>query len=84
LNYQTTELFSTAKVTSASDGPKNARQVDDGQESPFGGAERIRGELLKLSIRDSKRTIQKYMRPSRQHDGGQTWSTFVRTLDHLI
>jgi putative transposase len=26
------------------------------------GAERIRGELLKLDIRVSKRTIQKYMR----------------------
>ena len=29
------------------------------------GAERIRGELLKLDIRVSKRTIQKYMRHSR-------------------
>ncbi len=29
------------------------------------GAERIRGELLKLSIRVSKRTIQKYMRQVR-------------------
>jgi len=29
------------------------------------GAERIRGELLKLDIRVSKRTIQKYIRQSR-------------------
>ena len=29
------------------------------------GAERIRGELLKLGIRVCKRTIQKYMRPAR-------------------
>jgi len=43
------------------------------------GAERIRGELLKLEIRVSKRTIQKYMkhvRPKRAR--GQTWRTFLR------
>ena len=42
------------------------------------GAERIRGELLKLDIRVSKRTIQKYMRQARpKRVGGQTWRTFV-------
>jgi putative transposase len=44
------------------------------------GAERIRGELLKLDIHVSKRTIQKYMkqvRPKRAR--GQTWKTFLRT-----
>ncbi len=43
------------------------------------GAERIRGELLKLDIRVSKRTIQKYMkyiRPKRAL--GQNWKTFLR------
>jgi putative transposase len=43
------------------------------------GAERIRGELLKLDIRVSKRTIQKYMkqvRPKRAR--GQSWKTFLR------
>ena len=43
------------------------------------GAERIRGELLKLDIRVSKRTIQKYMkhiRPKRTR--GQSWKTFLR------
>jgi len=42
------------------------------------GAERIRGELLKLDIRVSKRTIQKYMkqvRPKRAR--GQSWKTFL-------
>jgi len=42
------------------------------------GAERIRGELLKLNIRVAKWTIQKYMRavrPPRQ--SGQTWATFL-------
>ena len=42
------------------------------------GAERIRGELLKLGIRVSKRTIQKYMRLVRPPGSrGQTWSTFI-------
>jgi putative transposase len=53
-------------------------------KNPLWGAERIRGELLKLSIRVSKRTIQRYMRPSRQHNGGQTWSTFIRSHAHEI
>jgi putative transposase len=43
------------------------------------GAERIRGELLKLDIRVSKRTIQKYMKQIRPKQArGQTWKTFVR------
>src|SRR5258708_18729624 len=43
------------------------------------GAERIRGELLKLDIHVSKRTIQKYMKRARPKRGcGQTWKTFLR------
>ena len=43
------------------------------------GAERIRGELLKLGIKLSKRTVQKYMRSVREHrGGGQRWATFVK------
>ena len=42
------------------------------------GAERIRGELLKLGLRVCKRTIQKYMRGVRtQQPRGQKWSTFL-------
>ena len=41
------------------------------------GAERIRGELLKLGIKISKRTIQKYMSKTRK-ETGQTWSTFLK------
>ena len=41
------------------------------------GAERIRGELLKLGIKISKRTIQKYMSKTRK-EAGQTWSTFLK------
>src|SRR3984957_13221679 len=43
------------------------------------GAERIRGELLKLGVKISKRTIQKYMRAARPvRPRGQRWSTFLR------
>ena len=42
------------------------------------GAERIRGELLKLEIRVSKRTIQKYMKHvRRKRPGGQNWKMFL-------
>jgi putative transposase len=45
------------------------------------GAERIRGELLKLGIHVCKRTIQKDMRPVRPpQPGGQNWATFLH--DH--
>jgi len=43
------------------------------------GAERIRGELLKVGIKAAKRTIQRYMRqvrPPRPH--GQTWAMFLQ------
>src|SRR5215472_1922551 len=44
------------------------------------GAERIRGELLKLGIRACKRTIQKYMRAVRTtRPRGQTWRKFLQT-----
>jgi putative transposase len=44
------------------------------------GAERIRGELLKLGIHVCKRIIQKYMRQVRTtRPRGQTWSTFLQT-----
>ncbi len=42
------------------------------------GAERIRGELLKLGIRVCKRTIQKYMKHVRlPRPRGQKWATFL-------
>ncbi len=44
------------------------------------GAERIRGELLKLGIRVAKRTVQRYMRGARPRSPhrGQSWATFVQ------
>ena len=41
------------------------------------GAERIRGELLKLGIKVSNRTVQKYMRGIRTNHRGQSWATFL-------
>jgi hypothetical protein len=44
------------------------------------GAERIRGELLKLGLRVCKRTIQKYMRQVRTvGPRGQNWKSFLHT-----
>jgi putative transposase len=44
------------------------------------GAERIRGELLKLGLGVCKRTIQKYMRQVRTTSPrGQNWKTFLDT-----
>jgi putative transposase len=49
------------------------------------GAERIRGELLKLGLRVCKRTIQKYMRQVRTaRPRGQNWKTFLDThAEHI-
>jgi transposase InsO family protein len=47
------------------------------------GAERIRGELLKLGIKVSKRTVQRYMRAAQPRGPrGQRWSTFLRNHAH--
>lgn len=55
-----------------------ARSTDSTARNPRRGAERIRGELLKLGIRVCKRTVQRYVRGSRPRDDGQGWSTFLR------
>ena len=45
-------------------------------ENPLGGAERIRGELLKRGIRVGKGTVQRHMRATRPpRPCGQTWAT---------
>jgi transposase InsO family protein len=47
------------------------------------GAKRIRGELLKLGIAVSKRTVQKYMKaPRARGPCGQRWSTFLKNHAH--
>jgi transposase InsO family protein len=48
-------------------------------ENILWGAERIRGELLKLGIEVSKRSIQKYMPKDRQeHSSSQNWASFLK------
>ena len=48
-------------------------------ENPLWGAERIRGELLKLGMEVSKRTIQKYLPKERKSpSSSQTWATFIK------
>ncbi len=48
-------------------------------ENVIWGAERIRGELLKLGIQVSKRTVQGYMnRKDTSSPSGQTWATFLK------
>jgi len=50
-----------------------------GRENRLWGAERIRGELAKLGIRASKRTIQKYLRRARPpRPAGQSRRAFLR------
>ena len=46
--------------------------------NPLWGAERIRGELQKLGIRVSKRTVQRYMQRPKSGGDGQRWSAFLR------
>jgi putative transposase len=56
-------------------------------ENRLWGAERIRGELLKLGIRVGKRTVQRHMaaaRSPRPHGSGQSWATFLRNHTHEI
>src|SRR5207244_6327872 len=55
------------------------------RDNPLWGAERIRGELLKLGIRVSKRSIQKYLRQARPpRPTGQAWGTCLRTHAHEV
>jgi putative transposase len=49
------------------------------RENPLWGAERMRGELLKLNMGVAKSSIQKYTQDLRQvGPSGQTWGTFLR------
>jgi transposase InsO family protein len=47
------------------------------------GAEKLQGELLKLGIKVSKRTIQKYMKKVRKRSS-QNWRTFLKNHAHEI
>src|SRR5437588_4608607 len=78
-------LYWKRKSKASSHGPKVAAETialirEMAKDNRLWGAERIRGELLKLGLRVCKRTIQKYMRNVRtQQPRGQKRSTFLRT-----
>jgi hypothetical protein len=48
------------------------------------GSERIRGELLKLGVVVSKRSIQRYRRRGPAHPSSQTWRTFLANHAHHL
>jgi transposase InsO family protein len=53
------------------------------QQNGLWGAEKIQGELLKLDIKVSKRTIQKYMKKVRKRSS-QTWKSFLKNHAHEL
>src|SRR5256714_13287383 len=77
------QLYWKYKSRTASAKPKVSAEIvalikDMAKDNRLWGAERIRGELLKLGLRVCKRTIQKYMRGVRSpRQRGQTWATFL-------
>ncbi len=76
-------LFWKYKSRAVASQPKIAAETialikEMARDNRLWGAERIRGELLKLGIRVCKRTIQKYMKDARSpRQRGQNWATFL-------
>jgi putative transposase len=54
------------------------------RENPLWGSERIRGELLKLGIAISRRSIQRYRGCDPAHPPSQTWRTFLASHAHQL
>jgi transposase InsO family protein len=48
-------------------------------ENPLWGTERIRGELLKLGLLVSARSIRRYRRPRRNRPPSPSWRGFLAT-----
>ena len=77
-------LFWQAKFRATSQEPRIAPETialikEVAANNRLWGADRIRGELLKLGITVAKRTIQRHMRQARRSPPrGQTWATFLR------
>src|SRR5205085_10110133 len=53
-------------------------------DNPRWGSERIRGELLKLGLVVSKRSIQRYRRRGPASPSSQTWRTFLSNHAHHL
>ena len=84
-------LFWKYKSRAGSPQPKISEETvalikEMARDNRLWGAERIRGELIKLGIHVSKRTIQKYMRQVRTtRPHGQTWACdFLPVTDLLF
>ena len=54
------------------------------RENALWGTERIRGELLKLGIAVSNRSIRRYRWRGPSHERSQSWPTFLRNQIHGI
>jgi putative transposase len=82
-HHQGFKLYWKYKSRAASAKPKISAETvalikEMARNNQLWGAERIRGELLKLGLHVCKRTIQKYMRPVHTaRPRGQKWSTFL-------
>jgi putative transposase len=78
------KLFWKYKSKAASLKPRLSQETisliqEMARDNRLWGAERIRGELLKLGIHVCKHTIQKYMRAvCTTRPRGQTWATFLQ------
>jgi len=54
-------------------------------ENPLWGAERVRGELIKLGVRVGKRTVQRHLRSVRPpRPRSQTWAPFLHNHAHDV
>jgi len=84
-HHQGFKLYWKYQSRAASAKPKISAETvalikEIGRNNRLWGAERIRGELLKLGLHVCKRTIQKHMRLVRAAGPqGQKWSTFLHT-----
>jgi hypothetical protein len=54
------------------------------RENPLWGTERIRGELLKLGIAVSNRSVRRYRWHTPLPAPSQTWRTFLANHAHAI
>jgi putative transposase len=54
------------------------------RDNPLWGSERIRGELRKLGIGVSRRSVQRYRRRGPARPPSQTWRTFLANHAHAI
>ena len=79
---QVWRLFWRGRSRGRLGGPRLSPEVRDlitrmAWENPRWGSVRIRGELLKLGISESKRSLQRYRQRGPARPPSQTWRTFL-------